>query len=153
MCIRDSDETNRKLGLVLDVANIVPWHWDLQKQTILCEMNHPNKIINGNPVFAEKRVAVPEAMYFSKIHKEDRRRVHQAWLDLTEGRIQKIHEEYRIINRTTSGFRLDWVEVRAAVENRDEKGKPLSLIGSSHVITDRKRMESELITTKEKAEE
>lgn len=150
---RKLDETNRKLGLVLDVANIVPWHWDLRKQTILCEMNHPNKIINGNPVFAEKRIAVPEAMYFSKIHKEDRRRVHQAWLDLAEGRIQKIHEEYRIINRTTSGFRLDWVEVRAAVENRDEKGKPLSLIGSSHVITDRKRMESELITTKEKAEE
>lgn len=150
---RKLDETNRKLGLVLDVANIVPWHWDLRKQTILCEMNHPNKLIDGNPILAEKRIAVPEAMYFSKIHKEDRQRVHQAWLDLTEGRIQKIHEEYRIINRTVSGFRLDWVEVRAAVENRDEKGVPLSLIGSSHVITDRKRMESELITTKEKAEE
>jgi signal transduction histidine kinase/CheY-like chemotaxis protein len=150
---RKLDETNRKLGLVLDVANIVPWHWDLRKQTILCEMNRPDKEADGIPVMAERRMEVPETMYFSKIHKEDRERVHQAWRELIEGRTSKIYEEYRIINRTAFGFRLDWVEVRAAVESRDEKGLPLSLIGSSHVITDRKRMESELITTKEKAEE
>ena len=138
---------------MLDVANIVPWHWDLRKQTILCEMNRPDKEADGIPVMAEKRMAVPETMYFSKIHKEDRERVHQAWRDLVEGRTSKIYEEYRIVNRTAFGFRLDWVEVRATVESRDEKGLPLSLIGSSHVITDRKRMESELITTKEKAEE
>lgn len=147
------DETNRKLGLVLDVANIVPWHWDLQKQTILCEMNHPVKPANNNPGIPEEKIAVPETMYFAKIYKEDRTRVQQAWHALIEGREQKIHEEYRVITYNGSSHKIDWVEVQAIVESKDQQGLPLSLVGSSHVITERKQMEKELINTKEQAEE
>ena len=47
----------------------------------------------------------------------------------------------------------DWLEVWAAVDETDDAGKPLTLIGSALIITDRKKMEEELIAAKEKAEE
>ena len=31
--------TNHKLSTALDVANITPWKWDLEKHTILCDVN------------------------------------------------------------------------------------------------------------------
>ena len=39
------------------------------------------------------------------------------------------------------------MEVQATVEGRDPHGAPLTLVGSLHVITERKRMERELIQT------
>ena len=48
---------------------------------------------------------------------------------------------------------FDWVEARATIDKRDEEGHPLSLIGSSLIITDRKAIERELIDAKNKAEE
>ena len=47
----------------------------------------------------------------------------------------------------------EWVEVQATVDDRDENGKPKTLVGSSLVITQRKEMEEALIRAKEKAEE
>ena len=45
------------------------------------------------------------------------------------------------------------MEAQAAVETRDENGKPLTLVGSSLIITERKKMEQELINAKNRAEE
>lgn len=41
----------------------------------------------------------------------------------------------------------------SAVETRDENGKPLTLVSSSLVITTRKKMEMELTTARDRAEE
>ncbi len=49
--------------------------------------------------------------------------------------------------------RIEWVEAQATVETRDENGKPLTLVGSSLVITTRKKMEMELTTARDRAEE
>ena len=43
-------------------------------------------------------MAVPDSQYFSKIFKEDRKRVEKAYDDLIEGRSDKVKEEYRVIN-------------------------------------------------------
>ena len=48
---------------------------------------------------------------------------------------------------------MEWVEAQAAVESRDENGNPTTLVGSSLVITKRKKMEMELTTAKDRAEE
>ena len=45
------------------------------------------------------------------------------------------------------------MEAQAAIETRDENGKPLTLVGSSLVITQRKKMEMELTTARDRAEE
>lgn len=144
---------NNKLAMSLDVANIVPWKWDLQSKTILCDINKPIELITQGKDIDEEQLAVPDNQYFSKIFKEDRKRVEQAYDDLIEGRSDKVKEEYRIVD-THHGFRrIEWVEAQAAVEHRDENGKPLTLVGSSLIITERKKMEQELVNAKDRAEE
>ena len=137
----------------LEVANIVPWKWDLQSHTILCDINKPIELSASGKDVAEEQLAVPDNQYFAKIFKEDRTRVEQAYKDLIEGRSDKVKEEYRIVNPHKGLHRIDWVEAQAAVETRDENGTPLTLVGSSLVITERKKMEQELVNAKNRAEE
>lgn len=144
---------NNKLAMSLDVANIVPWKWDLTSRTILCDINKPIELSTQGKGIAEEQLAVPDIQYFSKIFKEDRKRVEQAYKDLVEGRSEKVKEEYRVINTHKGFHRIEWVEAQAAVETRDENGKPLTLVGSSLIITERKKMEQELINAKNRAEE
>ncbi|HCY71570.1 MAG TPA: hybrid sensor histidine kinase/response regulator [Bacteroides cellulosilyticus] len=146
--------TNSKLAMALDVANIVPWKWDLKSKTILCDINRPIELSTDEQEVEDSQLSVPDSQYFSKIFKEDRERVKQAYRDLIEGRAEKVKEEYRIVNvQKNTLHKVEWVEAQAAVEARDEDGKPLTLVGSSLVITNRKKMEQELTTAKELAEE
>lgn len=146
--------TNSKLAMALDVANIVPWKWDLKSKTILCDINRPIELSTDEQEVEDSQLSVPDSQYFSKIFKEDRERVKQAYRDLIEGRAEKVKEEYRIVNvQKNNPHKVEWVEAQAAVEARDEDGKPLTLVGSSLVITNRKKMEQELTTAKELAEE
>ena len=146
--------TNSKLAMALDVANIVPWKWDLKSKTILCDINRPIELSTDEQEVEDSQLSVPDSQYFSKIFKEDRERVKQAYRDLIEGRVEKVKEEYRIVNVQKNNLhKVEWVEAQAAVEARDEDGKPLTLVGSSLVITNRKKMEQELTTAKELAEE
>ena len=145
--------TNSKLAMALEVANIVPWKWDLKKQTILCDVNRPIELSCLEHEVKEDQLSVPESRYFSKIHREDLEKVKQAYRDLIEGRTNKVKEEYRVVNKVKGHYQTDWVEAQAAVESRDEKGEPLTLVGSSLVITERKRVEAELMSAKERAEE
>lgn len=146
--------TNSKLAMALDVANIVPWKWDLKSKTILCDINRPIELSTDEQEVEDSQPSVPDSQYFSKIFKEDRERVKQAYRDLIEGRAEKVKEEYRIVNVQKNNLhKVEWVEAQAAVEARDEDGKPLTLVGSSLVITNRKKMEQELTTAKDLAEE
>lgn len=102
--------TNNKLSMALDVANIVPWKWDLQAHTILCDVNKPVELSDVDCEVKEEQLSVPDTQYFSKIHKEDLAKVKQAYSDLIEGRISKVKEEYRVINKLDNHYRIDWVE-------------------------------------------
>ena len=145
--------TNHKLAAALDVANITPWKWDLKKKMILCDVNRPVELIDRNGPMDDQQLSVPDSSYFSNICKEDRERVRTAYRRLIAGEISKIQEEFRIISGKGHAVRYDWVEVQATVDERDEDGTPLTLVGSSLVITQRKAMEKDLIMAKEKAEE
>ena len=144
---------NHKLSLALEVANIIPWKWDLQKHTILCDVNKPIELSGNSHNVSDEQLSVPDSQYFSKIYKEDLARVKEAYNDLISGRTLKVKEEYRVVNRINGCKHLDWVEAQAAVESYDENGKPLTLVGSSLVITERKKMENDLISAKNRAEE
>lgn len=143
---------NHKLSMALDVANIVPWKWDLRNHTILCDVNKPIELSDNNEI-SDEQLSVPDSQYFAKIYKEDLPKVKKAFADLLAGRSQKVREEYRVVNRKNGCKHVDWVEAQAAVESYDEKGQPLTLVGSSLVISERKKMESDLISAKNRAEE
>lgn len=133
------DDINHKLSLALDVANIIPWNWNLRDHKILCDVNRPVELRDIDQHIDEEKLSVPDAQYFSKIHKEDRERVEKAYNSLIEGHIDKVCEEYRVITHDKNGYKLDWVEAKATVDTRDAEGKPLTLVGSSLVITQRKK--------------
>lgn len=146
-------DTNRKLSMTLEVANIVPWNWNLREHKILCDINRPIELSDAKQNFDDDKLSVPDTQYFSKILKEDKERVVRAYNDLIEGRTTKVQEEYRIVSRDKDKYRIDWVEAQATVEQLDDDGKPLTLVGSSLVITQRKKMEQDLIDARDKAEE
>lgn len=146
-------ETNRKLAMTLDVANIVPWAWNLTEHKILCEVNRPIELRNPGEEINEELLSVPDSQYFSKIHKQDRERVEHAYSELLNGRADKLCEEYRVVSHDKDGHKIDWVEVQATVDKRDADGRPVTLVGSSQVITQRKEIERELIDARDKAEE
>lgn len=141
--------TNHKLSLALEVANIVPWKWDLREKTIQYDADYHTKDKNSE----NTQQTIPEHKYFSCIYIEDMKKVKQAYLNLISGKVNKLKEEYRIINQNPSKNQYDWVEVQATVDTRNEKGKPVTLIGSSLVITERKKMEMDMRMAKERAEE
>ena len=144
---------NHKLSMALEVANIVPWKWNIQNHTILCDVNKPIELSNANVEINEEQLSVDDSQYFSKIYKEDLPKVKKAYADLIAGRISKVKEEYRVINRLNGIKHVDWVEAQAAIESYDEKGNPLTLVGSSLIINERKKMETDLISAKTRAEE
>lgn len=146
-------DTNNKLTLALDVANIVPWNWNLQEHKILCDVNRPIELSNGGLSVNEEKLSVPDTQCFSKILKEDKERVERVCRDLIVGRTDKVREEYRVVSYDKNKYKIDWVEAQAIVEKRDANGKPLTLVGSSLVITKRKNMEQDLIRARDKAEE
>lgn len=143
---------NQKLTMSLDVANVTPWKWDLVQHTLLCDVN---KVVDVtfSGLFDENQLTVPEEEYFAKIHAGDREKVKQAYEMLIHGKVDKIKEEYRIYNPAKGLHGIEWVEACAAVEKKDLNGTPLTLIGSSLIITDRKEVEKELLDAKNRAEE
>lgn len=145
--------TNKKLSMALEIASIVPWKWNLRERTILCDVNRPIELGGLDGDVREEQLSVPDTQYFAKIRREDRERVRRAYRDLAEGRVAKVKEEYRVIVGEGRGRRQEWVEAQAAVETWDGSGKPLVLVGSSQVITERKKMEQELMSAKDRAEE
>lgn len=62
--------TNRKLSMALDVANIVPWKWNLRTHTILCDVNKPIELSNNAGIMDDEQLSVPDSQYFSKIQKQ-----------------------------------------------------------------------------------
>jgi PAS domain S-box-containing protein len=147
------DSVNRKLALALNVANIIPWKWDLTNHTILCDLNKAAKMAAGMSLANNASLAVDEECYFSKVHKEDRERVRAAYRNLIEGHTEKVCEEFRVVSNESGHWHMEWVEAQATVETRDCDGRPLSLVGTSLVISERKQMEQELLTARDRAEE
>jgi len=145
---------NNKLTMSLDIANITPWKWDLENKLILCDVNKPLDIFSEEGIKSEEQLSIPEKEYLQRIHKDDRERVKRAYARLINGKIDKVKEEYRILSQNVSTRKMyEWIEAQAAVEKRDENGKVISLIGSSVIITERKKIEQELLNAKDKAEE
>lgn len=145
--------TNYKLAMALDVANVVPWKWDLVNKTIIYDVHKPIDSQSDGQTVTESQVSVPEEQYFSKIDQEDRERIMETYQKLISGEISTAVEEYRTISSHNKRRHADWIEARAKVERYDKQGNPISIIGSSIIITARKVMEQELISAKERAEE
>lgn len=146
--------TNHKLSAALDAADMIPWKWDLRTGLLSCNVSHDLYVTEEEVTHDGNLIIVPTSACFAKICDEDRERVRDAFERLANGETQKMREEYRVGRQwLPSPQQNEWVEVRAAVDERDANGKPLSLIGTSMTVTQRKEMEEALVQAKVKAEE
>ena len=146
--------TNHKLSAALDAADMTPWKWDLRTGLLSCNVSHDLYVTEEEVTHDGNLIIVPTSACFAKICDEDRERVRDAFERLANGETQKMREEYRVGRQCLlSPQQNEWVEVRAAVDERDANGKPLSLIGTSMTVTQRKEMEEALVQAKVKAEE
>ncbi len=146
---------NHKLTMALEIANMNPWKWDLKSHTILCDVNRPiEESMEEGELKDDSYFTIPERFYFSNIHPDDKERINKAYDELVAGLVPKIHAEYRTLTHQPDGKVVeDWMEARAAIDQYDEDGEPLTIIGSALKITERKNMETDLLIAKEKADE
>lgn len=144
-------DTNDKLAMVLGVANILSWKWDLKTKTIHYDLNRGL----GEEASDDKEESfqLTEEQYFDQIVDEDRELIWQAYESVKNGTVRKINIQYRV-HRFNGEFNGEyWVEAHAAVASRDKQGNPFTIIGSLLNITERKKMEEALVLEKERAEE
>ncbi|MCK8622407.1 sensor histidine kinase [Prevotella sp. E13-27] len=85
------------------------------------------------------------------LDERDAARVYKSIEEICQGRTDTYHEEYRVkITGTNTTY---WEESFATVAERDIDGNPVSIVGTSMRIDERKAMEAALIEAKYKAEE
>ena len=80
---------------------LYPGNGICKAKTILCDINKPIELSTQGKDINEDQLAVPDNQYFSKIFKEDRKTVEQAYQNLIEGHSKKVKEEYRVISTQT----------------------------------------------------
>ena len=151
---RDLREFAHKLDVTMNVAHIIPWRWDIRKHKIMCEAMRMLRRSHYNvTAMAEDVRVINEEDYLNCIHPDDMERVCDVYSRFVEGRLEYIKMEYRFIRRKPKCEMVEWIEVCAAVTERDDNGMPTVLIGSMLLITERKRQEEMLIAARERAAE
>ena len=146
---RELKEFSEKMALALEVSNVYPWRWNIDKRNGDCQ-----KIIRdetGNVIY--NSISITEDEVYSHIDRKDVEHVRKAVENLIEGRTSIMKEEYRTVPMVLGYNKMEWVEATAIVGERDDNGRPVSLVGSLQIITRRKKMEEELILAKAHAEE
>ncbi len=133
--------TNKKLSMALEIASIVPWKWNLRERTILCDVNRPIELGGLDGDVREEQLSVPDTQYFRQNPPGRPERVRRAYRDLAEGRVAKVKDEYRVIVGEGRGRRQGGWRRRRPSRHGMDRAKPLVLVGSSQVITERKKME------------
>lgn len=150
--VRDSQ---KQLELTLSMAHIIPWRWELKTQRIFCEEDRMLTHLEI-PVLPGSRVGlsiIDSSEFFQHVHREDVARVRQTYHELVDGNASYVQETFRIVSKKNGKDYIDWMEVNATVDETDEMGRAISLVGSLLVITERKKQEVALIQAKDRASE
>jgi signal transduction histidine kinase len=127
------EKLNHVLQVVLEASDAFPWAIDI----INNELSAFGKKFKLEEL---KRVVYPDDFHFLG----DTIR----YLNADHARQEFIPHEVRF-NINDTGYH--WYKLRGVVDQRDEKGEPIYIIGSAENIEKQKQIESNLIETKEKA--
>jgi len=130
---RDLRESQARMQLAADAANLVLWNWDFRRDELWIA-GAAQSAIGPTP-------AQPMSLeaFLQSVHPDDRDATREALLRVTDGD-GRLEVEYR---RAGGEGASRWIAVRGTVE-RDATGRPLILRGASRDITEQKRVEAEL---------
>ena len=121
------------------------WDWDMQ--TNQATFSHHWKKMIG---YAEDEFENSIDAWNQHIHPNDIEPTFAAMQDYFDGKSKQYIVEYRL--RCKDG-RWKWILARGKVVDRDEKGRPLRMIGTHTDISERKQAEEELVRYKNNLEE
>src|SRR6266480_498472 len=132
-------ESERRMSLAAEAANLVPWAWDISRDKVWVTGK-------GRELFGfAKSDALDFRRFLKALHIEDRQRVEQAvGRALAEG--GEYESEYRIVR---PDGRTRWIAGLGRVEF-DGDGKPIFMRGVSRDITLRKQAEGALRESEER---
>lgn len=140
---QQTEELNRRYGLVLKASRIILWTWDLRTDLIHGDMEYAGvHCFDSFPKYT-----LTHEQFQAVVHPEDAPKMHRMFEELLSGRAPIVKVEMRIYTPD-----LHWVESYAIIDSYDQEHRPLTLVGGSMLIDERKKMEQN-IREKEQAEE
>ena len=144
MALKDSE---KRLNYAMQATGKALWDLDLRTNQFTYSTMH-NLILGYQDVHTELD------SFASIIHPEDLERVNAHFQDYKRGQVPSYNIDYRV--RHSEGRWL-WLECAGTIVERDEKGKPLRMVGTHSDITKSKteaiRLQSENTVLKESAKE
>ena len=136
---------NIEYELVLKAMRLSIWHLDVVERTVTFESDYRDEMNNYVP---DGETSIDTL--FDCLVPEDLERVREAMLGLMEGKYEDYHQQYRL--QTPQTQNTYWEETFATVDKRDMEGKPLSIVGTTMRIDERKAIEQALIEARNQAE-
>lgn len=137
---------NIEYELVLKAMRLSIWHLDVVERTVTFESDYRDEMNNYVP---DGETSIDTL--FDCLVPEDLERVREAMLGLMKGKYEDYHQQYRL--QTPQTQNTYWEETFATVDKRDMEGKPLSIVGTTMRIDERKAIEQALIEARNQAEE
>ena len=131
-------ESEWRFRIAAENASDLIWEWDIGRE-VLTWFGHIDEKLGYQPGEFPRTIEAWENV----IHPEDHDRVMKA-LDRHLENQERYREEYRVLRK--DGTILYWIDSGTAVY--DPGGKPYKMIGSVTDITERKKMEEELLRSK-----
>jgi signal transduction histidine kinase/DNA-binding NarL/FixJ family response regulator/HPt (histidine-containing phosphotransfer) domain-containing protein len=138
------DKTRERLQLAVDAAGLALWDWLIGSPEAFLTARW-GEILGSVALEGHWKLADLLAL----VHPEDRARMQAAARTLLTGSDGPVVAQYRV--RTADGWL--WIESHGMVAERDRQGKPLRLMGTLADISQRKRVEDEVMQARQMAEQ
>lgn len=119
---------------ILDGVSMGSWIVDIENKTRVFSENWGNVVGSGNE-------SENYSLGIGPVHPEDRDRIAGEYVLALTNHDERLLSEYRIKSKDRGYI---WIEARAKIAY-DQYGKPLKLYGASIDITERKRLEQQLL--------
>lgn len=143
------DLSNAMLSSVLDISHVLPWDCNIPTQTFSCDHSRYHHESQPEPINGKYYCTIEK--YVNSIHPDFRARMQEVFSNLASGKETSFHEVYQV--HWFNDREYEWIDKQGLVCEWDENGSPKTLIGSTIVITERKRMDQNLLNALEQAEQ
>jgi PAS domain S-box-containing protein len=136
--LRKSEERFRE---AMEATNDGMWDWNVETDEIYFNPAY-NRMLGYEPDYLSEDVQ----SWKERIHPDDRDRVVRVNEDCIENRIPRFEVEFRIKTKSDEWI---WVLGRGKATSRDANGRALRMIGTHVDITTRKRLELEVVQSRQ----
>ncbi|HEY0039574.1 MAG TPA: PAS domain-containing protein [Flavisolibacter sp.] len=131
-------KSNERYNLMLLATNEMLWEWDLETKEVYRSMKNMSKVYGLD----DPALVRTHEQWLSRLHPDDRGNLAQAITEIFSGNDKQTYEsEYRFLNGEGT---YNYILGRGILV-ADENGNPVRLIGTEQNISERKRLEQELL--------